>query len=31
MDEANSFNKLCPKSIKQAAKYIFSKILARTA
>ena len=31
MDEATNFNKLCPKSIKQAGKYIFSKILARVA
>lgn len=31
MDEANYFNKLCPNSIKQAGKYLFSKILARTA
>ena len=31
MAEATNFNKLCPKSIKQAGKYIFSKILARTA
>ena len=31
MDEATNFNKLCPKTIKQAGKYIFSKILARVA
>ncbi|NRA90860.1 MAG: transposase [Simkaniaceae bacterium] len=31
MAEATNFNKLCPNSIKQAGKYIFSKILARTA
>lgn len=31
MDQATNFNKLCPDSIKQAGKYIFSKILARTA
>ena len=31
MDEATNFNKLCSKSIKQAGKYIFSKILARVA
>ena len=31
MAEATNFNKLCPDSIKQAGKYLFSKILARTA
>ena len=31
MDEATNFNKFCPKTIKQAGKYIFSKILARVA
>ena len=31
MAEATNFNKLCPNSIKQAGKFIFSKILARTA
>ena len=31
MAEATNFNKLCPKSIKQAGKYIFTKILARAA
>jgi hypothetical protein len=31
MAEAIHFNKLCPDSIKQAGKYIFCKILARTA
>jgi len=31
LDEATNFNKLCPKSIKQAGKYIFNKILARIA
>lgn len=31
MDQATNFNKLCPNSIKQAGKYIFCKILARTA
>ena len=31
MAEATNFNKLCSSSIKQAGKYLFSKILARTA
>ena len=31
MAEATNFNKLCPNSIKQAGKFIFCKILARTA
>ena len=31
MAQATHFNKLCPDSIKQAGKYIFCKILARTA
>ena len=31
MSEVTNFNKLCPKAIKLAGKYLFSKILARTA
>ena len=31
MAEATNFNKLCSNSIKLAGKFIFSKILARTA